>query len=142
MLRIPDVTQVFEGLQSSLADTPFSLSSLPGILLLLCLIGIVVLCVKKVGRMIAAGFGLLVLLEILHIIAYRTPIGSDVPILQTIFPYEPFTALAQLCVGTPVSDVFLWIQAFLNTVIGGAFTTVWHWLILVVDYFRNAWSAA
>lgn len=139
MLRIPDINQVFKGLQDSLANTPFSLSSLPGILLLCCLIGIVVIFTRKVSHIIVTGFGLLLLLEILHIITYKTSIGETFPFLYRMFFYEPFTALAQLCVGTPLSDGLLWFQAFLNTVIGGAFETVWYWICLVYQYFQNAY---
>lgn len=112
-------------LQGELNPDIFTWNSMQGVLVLLVLIGIGVCFAKKITRFFFYGFMYVIFMEIMHVFAL-SEIGSQFPVLQTIFRYNVLQSLAQLCVGTPVSDILLYIQVFINNTFGMAFTMVFE----------------
>lgn len=112
-------------LQGELNPEIFTWDSMQGVLVLLVLIGIGVCFAKKITRFFFYGFMYVIFMEIMHVFAL-SEIGSQFPVLQTIFRYNVLQSLAQLCVGTPVSDILLYIQVFINNTFGMAFTMVFE----------------
>lgn len=112
-------------LQGELNPEIFTWDSMQGVIVLLVLIGIGVCFAKKITRFFFYGFMYVILMEIMHVFAL-SEIGSQFPVLQTIFRYNVLQSLAQLCVGTPVSDILLYIQVFINNTFGMAFTMVFE----------------
>lgn len=127
-------------LQQELNPSVFSWDSLPGVIVLLIIVGMVVLLGRKVGRMLWYGFVLVVLIEIMHIFAFSTIGTTYLPFLQEIFKYHILQSLAQLCVGTHLATGLLFIQEFLNSVVGLAFEAlllIWN---LIYPVFKFAWD--
>lgn len=112
-------------LQGELNPEIFTWDSIQGVVVLLVLIGIGVCFAKKITRFFFYGFMYVIFMEIMHVFAL-SEIGSQFPVLQTIFRYNVLQSLAQLCVGTPVSDILLYIQVFINNTFGMAFTMVFE----------------
>lgn len=112
-------------LQGELNPEIFTWDSMQGVVVLLVLIGIGVCFAKKITRFFFYGFMYVIFMEIMHVFAL-SEIGSQFPVLQTIFRYNVLQSLAQLCVGTPVSDILLYIQVFINNTFGMAFTMVFE----------------
>lgn len=129
-MELPDIGRAFMELQSGLSDSIVTIQSLRGILMLVILVGILIRFAKNLAKGLVWCFCFLFLWQILHIISCETVLGTWVPILRSIFPYDVFVTLAQLCVGTPVATVLLWLQAFLNETVGTLFRTIF-WVIQV-----------
>lgn len=133
--------QYKQEIEGTLSQTPLSPDSLYGLLMILILVGIGVLFCKKILRAISFGIGFLLLLQVLHVIAFLTPFGESYPVMQTLFKYEPAVALAQMFVGTPICDGLLWLQVFLNRTIGVAFTVVFHYGGMAVEQIVKTFEA-
>ena len=135
-MRMPDVGEVKQGLESTLNDTIFSIDSIYGIVIIL----FIVWCVWRMLRHAAGSpfriIGFLLLLQIGHVVAFNVNVGNATHVLQTIFKYDVLTALAQLCVGTRVADVLLYVQAWLNAVVGGAISIVVELFNRIMSWFQ------
>lgn len=100
---------------------------------------------KKLTRFCFYGCMSLLLFEILHVFA-MSRLGSQVPVLQSIFQYDVLQSLAQLCVGTPVCSVLLYVQVFINHTFGLAFDMVvllWDLIKPVFEFVKDSllqWS--
>lgn len=127
-----NVESVKQMLESTLNSSAFSTDSLYGLLIILVVAYLVVRGIRKVTSSIGSILGFILFLEIAHILAFNSSLGQWAPITQEIFKYDVFTALAQLCVGTPIADALLYLQAWLNTVMA----TVVDWVM----YFINSWN--
>ena len=116
-------------LQDALNPSIFTWNSLEGILVILFIVGIVLHFGKKVKNIIMSGFMFMIFLEMMHILAMSS-VGDRFTILQTIFAYDTIQSLAQLCVGTPICTLLLYLQAFLNNTFGQAIEVMWQlfWL--------------
>ncbi len=117
-------TEMYEGQMQALGDslnqTIFSTDSIYGILFILFIIVSVVMLSKSLWKLIGTWVGVILLLEIMHLLAFQTELGVMFPQLTVIFKYQVIVMLAQLCVGTPVSEWLLMVQAFLDSTIGVA----------------------
>ena len=71
---------------------------------------------KKVGKLTMQCTGALIIIQICYILG-TTSLNTYIP-FSSIFKYDLLTSLAQLCVGTKLSDIILTI----NYVITTAFT--------------------
>lgn len=133
-----------EQLLNTLTDSPFTWNSVYGVLVILFLVGLVFMAVKKVGHAVLWGFSVMLFVQIMHIIAFSPEVTAVVPevipILQTIFKYEPITALAQLCVGTKLSEWLVMLQVFLNRTIGEAVEVVLIYGTMVVQHIIKTLS--
>ena len=109
-----DVDAIKNALENTLNGTVLSLDSIYGIIIVVAIAFLVYKAIKKATSSVMSIIGFILLLEIGHICAFNTSLGVSFPTLQTIFKYDVLTALAQLCVGTKVADVLLYIQAYLN----------------------------
>lgn len=121
------VQEAFVSLKESISDSIWTGNSVYGIVILFLFVLFAALCCKSIKYAFYL-LGTFVFLELMHILAFATPIGTDLPFLQVLFKYDVFTALAQLCVGTPLSDDLLWMQAYLNTIVGTAAGLLYGWL--------------
>lgn len=110
-------------LENELNPSVFTWDSLRGVIVLLLIIGLGVCVAKRLTRFVWYGIVLMILIQICHIFAMSS-LGSHVPIMQSIFKYDVLQSLAQMCVGTPVATVLLYIQAFINSTFGLAFEAV------------------
>ena len=116
IFQLPDISKR----ESELSSRILSINSLQGVIILFLIAYIAWKFFKDVPRFIAWVIALIVFLEIGHV-ASKGTLGEMVPFLKIIFKYDVFQSLAQLCVGTPVSKFFLYIQAYLNNTFGLAF---------------------
>lgn len=137
MLQVPDIQEVFDNLQGQLSDTWASTDSFYGILMLVFGLLIVIWCIRKAARTVSWLVGFFLFLQIMHVIAFKTDIGVMFPVLQGIFKFEPLVALAQLLRNTPVCGWLLWLQAFLDATVSGAFQTIWHWILIAFDWCKT-----
>lgn len=133
MTQLPDAGQIKQTLERTLSSDIFTTNSIYG-LIIIFVVGIWIFgFIKKIISSPARLIAFILLLEIGHILAFSTALGSYVPAMKVIFKYDVLVALAQLCVGTKVADVLLWIQSYLNSVIGGAFA-------IALDWFRRIFN--
>lgn len=131
-------------LQDDLNPSIFTWNSIEGLLVILFIVGLVLYFGKKVKNIIVSGFMFMVFLEMMHILAMSS-VGDRFTILQTLFAYDTIQSLAQLCVGTPICRLLLYLQAFLNNTFGQAIEFMWQlfWLFwntigaLVVDSIKT-----
>ena len=112
-----DVDSIKQALENTLNGNILSTDSIYGILIIVGIAWLVYRGIKKATSSLSSILGFILLLEIGHIVAFSTALGSDIPLLQQIFKYDVLTALAQLCVGTKVSDFLLYVQAYLTGVL-------------------------
>lgn len=112
-MNVGDVKAALEATLSSEVLTP---DSLYGLVIIAVIAWLVVRGVKHVTNSLGSIIGFILFLEIGHVCAFNTTIGASAPVLQTIFKYDVLTALAQLCVGTPVATFLLYVQAWMNAI--------------------------
>lgn len=93
-----------------------SFDSVQGVLVAIILFVIILSCIKKVGKLTMQCTGALIIIQICYILG-TTSLNAYIP-FSSIFKYDLLTSLAQLCVGTKLSDIILTI----NYVITTAFT--------------------
>ena len=127
-----DIQSMKDALEGTLNSTALSTDSIYGILIIIVIAYLIIRGIRHVTSSIGSIVGFVLFLEICHILAFNTSVGTWFPAAQDIFKYDVFTALAQLCVGTPVADFLLWTQAWLNTV---CLTVVKY-----VMYFMQQWT--
>ena len=90
-----------------LNPSALSLDSGEGIILLL-LIGFMIWCVvKRLFKFLWMAVGIVFLVQFLYVLG-QTSFSTIIPI-NTVFKYDIFSALAQLCVGTKISE---WLISF------------------------------
>lgn len=131
MFVLKSASEIFTELSESLNPKILSLDSIYGIVMLLLFILGVVFCCRSIKYLFVL-VGTFVFLQLGHVIACSTQIGMDLPFLQVLFKYDVFTALAQLCVGTPLGDGLLWLQAYLNSIVGSAIGLIYDWVRIVI----------
>ncbi len=127
-------------LQDELNPSVFTWNSVEGVLLILFLAGLGLCFANKLRKFLMTGFMLVVFIELCHIFAMSS-VGSNIPVLQTIFAYDVIQSLAQLCVGTPLCTFFLYLQAFLNNTFGQAIEIAWQLFWFVWDIIGDNLSA-
>ena len=59
------------------------------------------------------------------------------PICQTLFKYDVFSMFAQLCVGTKLCDIILYIRALLEGTIGSAVMIIWNFVVYFWDFMKE-----
>ena len=117
MPNSPTMQQIFESMKDSLANSPLTLNSIYGILIIAFIVLIIVALRKALHYAAGIIFGWLFAAELLHIFAFYTAVGAEVPILQTLFKYDVLTAIAQLFPNTAAADGLMWCQSFLTTIL-------------------------
>lgn len=128
---------VHDTLFQNLNPNILSMDSVRSIIFLLLGFGISVFCIRTLKNAVQWWIGLILFIEIMHVIAFQTPVGEYAPIIQVIFKYDTLSMIAQLCVGTKVCDGILYVRAFLEAVIGTAVTCIWNWFWLLIDYLKH-----
>lgn len=111
-----EITSTYHYLHTTLQPTVLTGFSLFGVFHIVCIVAIIWANFPKVIRMILSLLGYILFWEICHLIVFQTGVGNAVPFLKFIFRYTVLSALAQLCVGTPIADGLLWAQASVTTV--------------------------
>lgn len=112
-----EIEALKDSLKTTLNPSAWTTDSLYGILIIVLIAWIIIKFAKSVTKSIGSILCLILFLEIGHLLAFNSSLGSEYPILKEIFKYDVFTALAQLCVGTKLSDFLLSAQAWLIKVI-------------------------
>lgn len=123
------ISEIKDQLASSLNSTVFSLNSIPGIIALILIITIIYGIYRRATRAVSWTLGIIVLYEAFFCLSL-TGFNNLIP-LSTIFKYDICTSLAQLFVGTPISDGFLYVASFLAAVMG----RIWY---IGENIFRGA----
>lgn len=131
---VGDMKTALEATLSSDVMTP---DSIYGLIIVAVIAWLVVRGVKHVTNSIGSIVGFILFLEIGHVCAFNTTLGAQAPVLQTIFKYDVLTALAQLCVGTPVSQFLLYVQAWMNSVMQRVVETVAEVMKLAMGYIES-----
>lgn len=126
------VESVKQGLEQTLNQSVFSGDSVYGILIVILIVFLLIRSIHKMTNFVLSLCGFLLLLQVMHWVSMNTSVGTWAPVLQSVFKYDVFTALAQLFVGTPVADGLLWLQAWLNTVLAA----VAGWVLYLVQLVK------
>lgn len=131
------VSDVKNSIESSLNQSPFTPDSIYGIVILIILGIAIYRGVKKTLSSPIRVIGLIFLLEIGHILAFSTSLGTSWPFMKVIFKYDVLTAVAQLFVGTKVADGLLWVQAWLNAVTLRAWSVLSYYAGIIFKNMRR-----
>ena len=119
-------------LEGTLNDSVLTPNSIYGIVILVVIVYLIIHGIRKVTSSIGSIISFILLIEIGHICAFYSSLGVWVPVLRDIFKYDVFTALAQLCIGTPIADALLYTQAWLIAVMDKVVT--------FISSILNAWT--
>jgi hypothetical protein len=134
---VSEVERLKDTLQSTVNSSAWSSDSLYGVIILLLIGWILIKFAKNVTRSIGSIIGLIILLEVGHMLAFNSSVGTDYPILQEIFKYDVLTALAKLCEGTKISEFLLsarvWLSQVIDKVAGYLSTAV----NMGIDFFKG-----
>lgn len=132
-----EVEKLKETLQNTLNSSAWSSDSLYGIIILVLIGWLVIKFARNVTRSIGSIIGLIIFLEVGHMLAFNSSIGTDYPILKEIFKYDVLTAIAQLFVGTKVGDFLLSAQAWLAQVVDRVAGFIGNALNWGTDFFKG-----
>lgn len=132
------VNEAKQALEATLNSEVWTPDAIYGIIIILVIGWLVVRGIKNVTNSLGSIIGFILFLEVGHVCAFSTTLGAQAPILQTIFKYDVLTALAQLCVGTPVSQFLLYVQAWMNGVMQQVVDTVGQLGKLAMDYIESS----
>lgn len=126
------IIEVFQNLHDTflqeLNPEIFSTDSFRSLAFLILGFGVMFFCMRTFKRAIQWWIGLILFVEMMYFIAFGTQVGVNFPFLQNIFKYDVFQMMAQLCVGTKVCDVILYIRAFLQGTITVCVTVIWNFV--------------
>lgn len=131
------VIDLHDKLLKNLNPEILSDDSLRAVLFLILGFGVSVFLIRACKKVVCWWVGLIVFIEIMHFIAFRTPLGADYSILQTLFKYDVLSMLAQCFVGTPICHVLLYIRAFLEGAITIAVICIYQFFVWLIDYLKN-----
>ena len=134
-MSVEGVKGVLEGTLNESVLTP---NSIYGIVIIVVIAYLIIHGIRKVTSSIGSIIGFILLIEIGHIAAFYSSVGIWAPVLKEIFKYDVFTALAQLCVGTPIADALLYTQAWLIAVMDRVVSFITSILGVWTGYARNA----
>jgi hypothetical protein len=134
-MSVEGVKGVLEGTLNESVLTP---NSIYGIVIIVVIAYLIIHGIRKVTSSIGSIIGFILLIEIGHIAAFYSSVGIWAPVLKEIFKYDVFTALAQLCVGTPIADALLYTQAWLIAVMDRVVSFITSILGIWTGYARNA----
>jgi hypothetical protein len=133
-----EVGNLANTLKETLNSSALTTDSLYGIIILVLIAWIIIKFAKNVTRSIGSIIGLILVLEIGHILAFQSTVGTEYPILKEIFKYDVLTAIAQLFVGTKFGDFLLSAQAWLIQVIDKVAAFVNDLLLHGTSFFKGA----
>lgn len=131
------LTELHDAALSQLNPSVLSSDSFRAMIYLLLGIGISVFFIKKLRGIVSWWIGLTLFVEIMHFITYQTPLGTMFPICQTLFKYDVFSMFAQLCVGTKLCDIILYIRALLEGTIGSAVMIIWNFVVYFWNFMKE-----
>lgn len=132
------VAQIKDALATTLNGNILSPDSIYGVVILIIIAYLIYRGIRKAVSSVGSILGFILLWEILHVAAFNTPVGLEwFPVLQTVFKFDVFTALAQLCVGTPVSDFLLYAQAWIIAVVQRCVEVLGYFFGAAIDYLRQ-----
>lgn len=134
--KIPEPASVKSGLEELLLPDLFTPNSLYGVLILAVVVFLLFRFLHSIRKCISFIVRFLLFWTLMHILAFETGIGDTFPVLQTVFKLDVLTAIAQLFVNTPVADFLLWVQAYLVSVIGGAFRVIWTAVLICFEQLK------
>ena len=120
-----DITKMKELLNPKIL-TP---DSIQGVIVLCMTLYVIFRLTKHIRDGLIWSLCLIILCQIGHVVFTMTVVGDAVPFLKELFKYDVLTSIAQLCVGTKLCDILLWMQAWINwlfTNIVGAFILAWN----------------
>ena len=118
-------------------SSTWSSDSLYGVIILLLIGWILIKFAKNVTRSIGSIIGLIIILEVGHMLAFNSSIGTDYPILQEIFKYDVLTALAKLFAGTRIGEFLLSARAWLSQVIDKVAGFLSNVVNMGIDFFKG-----
>ncbi len=104
------VSDIADKLSKTLDDTVTSVNSIEGVIVLLLIAFIIYSVVEKSFQFLKFSVGVLLIIEIGYVLSI-TGFNGLLP-FNRVFKYDVLTSLAQLCVGTKVSNVLLTIDAW------------------------------
>lgn len=111
--------------------------SIQGLITLLLIIYIVSRFVNKLFDAFRWSLGLILLMQIGHIIS-EAGLKNMVPFMGQLFKYDVLQSIAQLCVGTKLCEWILYLHWFLSATYTKAFAVVMMLWNLCVKY--NVWN--
>jgi uncharacterized protein YhhL (DUF1145 family) len=132
-----EVENLANTLKTTLNSSALTTDSLYGIIILVLIVWIVIKFAKNVTRSIGSIIGLILVLEVGHILAFQSTVGNDYPILKEIFKYDVLTAIAQLFVGTKFGDFLLSAQAWLIQVMNKVASFINDLLLYGISFFKG-----
>ena len=105
------ISEIKDRLFESLNPSIFSLNSIPGIIVLILIITIIYCIAKKATQALNWILKFILLYECFFCLSL-TGFNDLVP-LSKVFRFDICTSLAQLFVGTPICDGFLYVASFI-----------------------------
>jgi hypothetical protein len=109
------IADIQEQLKNLLNPNTWSLDSTEGIITLVLTVFLIYAIKEKASKFIMWCIGGLLLIQIFYLLSL-TNLNNYIP-FGTIFKYDMFASLAQLCVGTKLSDGLLWCDAWLRHIL-------------------------
>lgn len=128
---------IHDSLLGDLNPNILSSDSARSLLFLIFGFGVAVFLMRTLKRAVCWWIGLILFMEIMHFAALQTVLGVKFPILVSIFRYDVLSMLAQLCVGTKLCDILLYIRAFLEATIGTAIMYIYYFMMWFIDYLKE-----
>lgn len=115
MTTIPSIADIQEQLKNILNPSAWHLDSTEGIITLALTLFLIYAIAQKATKFIMWCISGLLLLQICYTLGC-TGLNNYIP-FATVFKYDYFSSLAQLCVGTKLSNGLLWCDAWLQHVL-------------------------
>lgn len=106
------IDEIKQSLEQLLNEHPISTDSIEGWILIFLIAFIVWNVYRKAMKFVGWSCAVILLIQIGYFLG-TTDFNNLIPFSQ-IFKYDVLTAIAQTCVGTPVCDVLLKINAYIR----------------------------
>ncbi len=116
------VDEIKQSLGQLLNEHPISTDSIEGWILIFLIAFIAWNVYRKAMKFVGWSCAVILLIQIGYFLG-TTDLNNLIPLSQ-IFKYDILTAIAQTCVGTPVCDVLLKINAYIRYICTNTWSTL------------------
>ena len=122
-------------LENLLNPSALTLDSVEGVLVLILILFMLHSFSEKMFKVASWCFAGILIIQIGYYLSF-TGLNEYIP-FSSIFKYDIMTSLAQLCVGTKLSDIILYASAVLQTILNAAAKYLSEWLGIIIDYLKT-----
>lgn len=122
-------------LENLLNPSALTLDSVEGVLVLILILFMLHSFSEKMFKVASWCLAGILIIQIGYYLSF-TGLNDFIP-FSSIFKYDIMTSLAQLCVGTKLSDIILYASAVLQTILNAAAGYLAEWIGIFIDYLKN-----